>query len=108
LSVQVEVTNTGERSGDEVVQLYVSDLESSYPAPIRQLHAFTRVHLTPGETQQVSFDLDPRQLYLIDDAGNKVVEPGLFELSVGGCQPGPAHLVPETSGYLTAQFVIQG
>lgn len=87
LTVGVDVQNTGERGGDEVVQLYVSDLIASVPVPIRQLAGFDRIHLAPGETKAVTFTLTPRQLALIDDRGQRVVEPGAFEVAVGGCQP---------------------
>jgi len=88
LTVSVTVTNTGNRAGDEVVQLYVRDVEASVPIPIRQLQGFARVHLEPGARQTVTFTLAPRQMSLIDDAGQRVIEPGVFEIAVGGGQPG--------------------
>ncbi len=88
LTVSVKVTNTGARAGDEVVQLYVRDVETSVPVPIRQLQGFTRVHLKPGAQQTVTFTLTPRQMSLIADDGQRVVEPGVFEVAVGGGQPG--------------------
>jgi beta-glucosidase len=87
LNVTVDVRNTGQRAGDEVVQLYLSDVEASVPVPIRQLVGFTRVHLEPGETRTVSFTVEPEQFAVIDDAGQRVIEPGRFRLSVGGRQP---------------------
>jgi beta-glucosidase len=87
LTVTVDVRNTGQREGDEVVQLYLSDVEASVPVPIRQLVGFKRVHLQPGETQTVHFTIEPEQFTVIDDAGQRVVEPGRFRLSVGGRQP---------------------
>jgi len=88
LTVSVNVTNTGDRAGDEVVQLYVRDVEASVPVPIRQLQGFARVHLKPGAQQTVTFTITPRQMSLIADDGQRVVEPGVFEVSVGGGQPG--------------------
>jgi len=88
LKVSVKVTNTGARAGDEVVQLYVRDVEALVPVPIRQLQGFTRVHLKPGAQQTVTFILTPRQMSLIADDGQRVVEPGVFEVAVGGGQPG--------------------
>jgi beta-glucosidase len=88
IAVSVDVKNTGYRVGDEVVQLYVSDLEASVPVPTRSLQGYQRVHLQPGEARTVRFQLTPRQLSLIDRDGLRVVEPGLFEISVGGKQPG--------------------
>jgi beta-glucosidase len=87
VTISVNVRNAGQRAGDEVVQLYVSDLEASVPVPIRQLAGFRRIHLAPGEAQNVSFTLRPRQFSLIDDAGRRVIEPGTFRIAVGGRQP---------------------
>lgn len=89
LTVSVDVQNTGDRAGDEVVQLYLTDLVASVPVPIRQLAGFKRISLSPGEKQTVSFTITARQLSLIDSSGNRVIEPGEFEISVGGRQPRP-------------------
>jgi beta-glucosidase len=86
--VRVEVQNVGDRAGDEVVQLYVSDVVTSAPAPIRELAGFQRLHLQPGERREVIFTLSPRQLALMDEAGRWIVEPGEFALWAGGGQPG--------------------
>ena len=87
LTVSVEVRNTGTRAGDEVVQLYVSALEASVPAPLRQLQGYQRRHLQPGEVQTVEFTLEPEQFMLFDDAGTPFVAPGAFRIAVGGIQP---------------------
>ncbi len=85
--VTVTVCNTGERAGDEVVQLYVADLEASCVVPHHSLRGFERVHLVPGQASTVSFRLSARDLSLIDLQGQRVLEPGCFRLSVGGSQP---------------------
>jgi len=109
LTVEVEVQNTGSRAGDEVVQLYVSDLAASVPVPIRQLAGFRRIHLAPGEAQTVSFTLIPRQLALVDDSGRWVVEPGEFQIAVGGRQPRATDLVAGGAEVLVATFrVVDG
>jgi beta-glucosidase len=66
----------------------VTDVEASVPVPIRSLQGFRRVFLRPGERKTVTFVLTPRQISLIDAAGQRVVEPGVFEVTVGGKQPG--------------------
>jgi beta-glucosidase len=86
--VSVEVENKGMRAGEEVVQLYVRDVEASVPVPIHSLQEFQRIFLQPGEKKAICFKLAPRQLSLIDDSGRRVVEPGTFEIAVGGIQPG--------------------
>jgi len=88
ISVSVKVTNTGDRDGDEVVQLYLTDEKASTPRPIRSLEGFKRISLKKGESQIVSFALEPRQLSMINDKDKQVVEPGFFTIAVGGEQPG--------------------
>jgi len=85
--VSARVENVGERAGDEVVQLYVSDLEASVPVPLRHLEGFARIHLTPGASRVVTFELQPRQMALVDAAGRWAVELGAFQVYVGGGQP---------------------
>jgi beta-glucosidase len=87
LEVTATVTNTGARAGDEVVELYVKDLEASTTVPNHDLCAFERIALAPGEARRVSFTLTPRDLSLIDDAGRRMLEPGTHRIFVGGSQP---------------------
>ena len=77
------MANTGERAGDEVVQLYVQDLVASTTRPLQQLAGFVRAHFEPGQTRRVSFRLDPSQLALYDRDMRLVVEPGEFAVRVG-------------------------
>ena len=86
--VSVDVENGGQRAGDEVVQLYVTDVKATVPVPICSLQGFKRISLEPGQKQTVEFVLTPRQVSVVDDDGNFVVEPGEFEIFVGGKQPG--------------------
>ncbi|MGC9455578.1 MAG: glycoside hydrolase family 3 C-terminal domain-containing protein, partial [Phycisphaerae bacterium] len=87
VSVTVNVTNTGLVAGEEVVQLYVSDVEASVPVPLRHLEGFRRVYLAPGETKTVGFTLTGEQLSAYDDEGRPFVEAGEFRIAVGGGQP---------------------
>lgn len=82
--VSVVVRNAGERADDEVVQLYVRDLVSSVVTPLKQLKGFQRITLQPGESRTVEFTLGPRHLSLLDRHLEPVVEPGTFEVMVGG------------------------
>ncbi|MDZ7373996.1 MAG: glycoside hydrolase family 3 C-terminal domain-containing protein [candidate division KSB1 bacterium] len=88
IRVSVVVKNVGDRAGDEVVQLYITDLEASAPVPIRALRGFRRIFLEPGQSTEVEFLLRPRDLSLVTEDGRRVLEPGEFEISVGGKQPG--------------------
>jgi beta-glucosidase len=108
LTVRVKVTNTGKRAGNEVVQLYVTDVDASVPVPIRQLQGFERIYLNAGETTTVAFNLMPHQLAVVDDAGKQTVEPGQFQISVGGRQPTPEDLVQEASDIVIGSFAVSG
>jgi beta-glucosidase len=81
--VSVAVTNSGDRAGDEIVQLYVHPRVSSVVQPILRLAGFERVHLEPGETRTVSFVVGPEQLAIWDRQMKQVVEPGTVDVSVG-------------------------
>ncbi|MCX6307434.1 MAG: glycoside hydrolase family 3 C-terminal domain-containing protein, partial [Bacteroidia bacterium] len=81
--VAVDVTNAGNRKGDEVVQLYVRDKVSSVITYDSQLRGFERVPLNPGETKTVKFSLKPEDFELLDRNMNWVVEPGKFEIMIG-------------------------
>lgn len=79
----VDVRNTGERSGDEVVQMYVRDRVSSVTRPVKELKGFEKVHLEPAESKTVALEIGPDQLSFTDIHKEWVVEPGEFEIMVG-------------------------
>jgi beta-glucosidase len=103
--LSVQVKNAGKMAGDEVVQLYVKDLAASVPVAIHSLQGFKRIHLKAGESQTVSFVLTPKQLSVIDNQNQRVVEPGDFEITVGGMQPGISASSTETR---TAKLSVTG
>ena len=86
--VEVTVQNSGSRAGDEVVQVYVTDLSASVPIPIRSLAGVKRILLRPRERQSLKFTVASAQMSVIDAQGRRVVEPGEFLISIGGKQPG--------------------
>ena len=77
-----KIKNTGTRSGDEVVQLYTRDVISSVTTYEKNLRGFERVHLEPGETKEVSFQLLPRDFQLLNKDNHWVVEPGMFQIMI--------------------------
>ena len=83
--VLVEVTNTGARDGDEVVQLYVTRPDTG--APLRSLQGFQRIALKAGETRTVRFVLEPMALSVVDEGGVRRVSPGVAQIWIGGGQP---------------------
>ena len=82
-TVSVNVTNTGKRAGDEVVQLYIHDIVASVTRPVKELRGFSRIHLEAGEAKRVDFKLGPADLGLYDRDMKRVVEPGKFDLMIG-------------------------
>lgn len=83
VEVRCNITNTGNRAGDEVVQLYTRDVLSSITTYEKSLAGFERIHLEPGETKEVRFVLDRKHLELLNRNNEWVVEPGDFNLMVG-------------------------
>jgi beta-glucosidase len=77
------VTNTGQRAGTEVVQMYIRDRVSSVTRPVKELKGFVKVRLDAGATTTVSIDITPESLAFYDIDMNNVVEPGEFEIMVG-------------------------
>ncbi len=86
LMAEATVTNVGERDGDEVAQLYLT-FPSVPGAPLRALRGFHRVHLKAGESQTVRFELKPRDLSMVSEAGEIMIADGQYALAVGGGQP---------------------
>ena len=86
LHISVNVTNIGNLAGDDVVQLYLTFPERP-GAPLRALRGFQRIHLAPGKSRTVKFDLDRRDLSMVDEAGDRIVAQGTYTVSVGGGQP---------------------
>jgi beta-glucosidase len=108
LEVSVTVRNVSQRESDEVVQLYLKDLEASVAVPHHSLRGFERVRLGPGASQRVSFTLSPRELSLIDDQGRRQLEPGLFRVTLGGSQPDSRSVALTGKAPLAAEFELSG
>jgi beta-glucosidase len=87
LEVEVDIKNASDREGDEVAELYLS-FPKLPGTPLRALRGFKRVHLPAGRVQHVSFSLEARELSQVNNAGDRIVAPGAYQVSVGGGQPG--------------------
>lgn len=83
IHVTVELKNTGERAGKEVIQVYVRDVFSTVMTPVKQLKGFKKLELLPGQTKETIIKIPVHELYLTDNSGNRYLEPGEFELQVG-------------------------
>jgi beta-glucosidase len=101
LTVQVDVRNTSKIAGDEVAELYL-EFPPRAGAPARALRGFEHIHLQPGETRQISYTLTPRDLSMVNDRGEHIVETGDYTLFVGGGQPG------DTASGVSTQLEIAG
>ena len=80
---EITLTNTGDRKGTEVVQLYIGDIVTSYSWTDRELKAFQRVELEPGESETVAFDIPVSDCTIVDSEADRIVEPGEFEVLIG-------------------------
>ena len=80
ITVSADITNTGGTAGDEIVQCYVRDLVGSITRPVRELKAFRRIHLEPGEKQTVGFHLSTEDLSFYNEGGTLLIEPGVFHV----------------------------
>jgi beta-glucosidase len=87
LSIGCTLTNSGAVEADEVVQIYLSDVEASTVVPLHSLIGFQRVHLKPGERTVIRFTITPEMMEIVSDAGDRVLESGEFCVIVGGCSP---------------------
>ena len=86
--IRVTVTNTGEYKGEEVMQLYITDMEATVMVPMFSLKGINRVNLKPGESKTVKFTITPEMLELINDKGESILEQGEFKILIGGSLPG--------------------
>ncbi|MBN2157584.1 MAG: glycoside hydrolase family 3 C-terminal domain-containing protein [Candidatus Lokiarchaeota archaeon] len=100
LIVSVDVKNKGKKEGDEVVQLYIQDLEASVKIPRWSLQGFERISLKPGQSETVKFKIKPQQFSIITEQGKRILEPGSFRIYIGGSQP------DEVSEKLTGRKVL--
>ena len=102
LILEADVKNTSGPAGDEVVQVYLS-FPKLPGAPLRALRAFQRVHVGAGETQHVKFALEPRDLSMVNETGDRLVAAGAYKISVGGGQPGTSAPVATTDFTITGE-----
>ena len=106
-NLSVTVENTGVVAADEVVQFYLSALETRLPAPLSQLVGFRRIHLKPGQSKTVKLAICPEMLMQFDEDGRQVFEPGKFRLTAGGCSPSERGLALGASQPASVEFHIK-
>ena len=84
ITATINVKNTGSRDADEIVQLYIRDMVASISRPVKELKGFQRIHLAAGESREISFDITPEMLKFYNAELKHVIEPGDFQIMVGG------------------------
>jgi len=102
LTVDADVKNTSQRDGDEVAEIYLH-FPNSAGAPLRALRGFTRVQVAAGETAHLRLTLDPRALSHVNQAGEHIIAPGSYRLSIGGGQPGTSSRTTEATFTITGR-----
>ncbi|ULC60708.1 glycoside hydrolase family 3 C-terminal domain-containing protein [Flaviramulus sp. BrNp1-15] len=107
ITLTVDITNSGKVDADEVVQLYISDVEASFVVPNSQLNDVKRIHLKAGETKNISFELTPKMFEMVNNEGKRVIESGAFKVYVGGASPMKRSQELGVSKMAEASFSIQ-
>ena len=102
LRLSAVIKNIGDYEADETVQIYLKDVEASVEVAKWQLKGIKILHLKPGQQEEISFELTPKHMSLIDNEGKCILEPGVFEVFIGGSQP------DERSYKLTGSEVLKG
>jgi beta-glucosidase len=107
IEVYVTVANQGGMDAEEVVQVYLTDVEASHPVPHANLVAFRRVALPAGGQQELAFTITPDQMMLFDEDGQQLLEPGAFRISVGGCSPSARGEALGAPAPQVAEFIVE-
>ncbi len=92
VTITATITNTGQTAGEEVAQLYITDLQASVPVPQYALKGMQRLALKPGQKSQVSFEITPKLLQIVDNDGQRILEPGRFQVTIASSCPSPRSL----------------
>ena len=107
LTASASVKNTGKMTAQEVVQLYVTDEQTSVEAPRYQLFGIKRIQLAPGESKQLSFEITPEMMQLVTNDGKKVIEKGKFKVYLGGSTPNPRNMDLGMPAVKEAEFQVK-
>ena len=108
-SIQATATvkNTGDFDAEEVVQLYITDLEASVDVPFHSLKGFKRIKLAPGASKTISFNITPKMMGIVNNEGEHVLEKGEFKVQIGGSSPSPRNSVLGASNMTATDFRVR-
>lgn len=104
LDISVTVENTGKLRAEEVVQMYISDMEASVDVPLYALKGINRISLWPGESKKVQFTVTSKMMEMVDNQGESKIEPGMFKVFVGGSTPSKRSISLGAPKYVEATF----
>jgi beta-glucosidase len=107
VTAKVNVVNRGNAGAEEVVQLYLTDVEASVPVPFYALKGFRRVMLAPGESREIEFTITPNMMSLFDAQGRETLEAGRFRVTIGGASPGPRSVALGAPKPAQAEFIVE-
>ncbi len=106
VSFHLMLTNAGNVEADEVLQIYLSDLEASTIVPLHSLIGFQRLHLKSGEHSDIVFTITPEMMMMVNDAGERILETGEFRVTVGGCSPSERGLRLGAAAPVSVNFTV--
>jgi beta-glucosidase len=107
VTASFKITNTGKTAGDEVAQLYLTDLHSTFRVPIHSLKGIKKINLQPGASQEISFEITPEMMSSVDESGKSRLEKGDILLTIGGASPGKRSLELGASEFLKGTVSIK-
>jgi beta-glucosidase len=107
ITASFTVTNAGQLEGDEVAQLYITDLQASFRVPIQSLKGIKKINLAPGASQELSFVISPDMMSSVDETGKSVMEKGDIQVVIGGASPGKRSLDLGAAEFLKGTFAIK-
>jgi beta-glucosidase len=107
VTVTAKVTNTGKTDGEEVAQLYVTDVKASTRTPLYALNGIKRLKLKSGESQTVSFTITPRMMELVNDDGDRILESGEFKITIAGSSPSAVAQTLGAATPVSASFILK-
>ena len=107
IEASVMVTNTGSYKCEEVVQLYLSDLQASVEVPLQALKGFQKVEIEPGDSREITFTITPEMMEMVDNDGQRSIESGQFKVQVGGSSPSDRNAALGAAPLVEAVFTVK-
>ena len=107
IQATLTLSNQGDFDAEEVVQLYLTDMEASVPQPKQALKAFQRVMLAKGESKEVQFEISPEMMKMVDANGERIIENGTYKIFIGGSSPSAVNDALGAAKGVSTTFVVK-